>query len=194
MPKPDGWDLLNALKPDPDLCDIPVIIVTAAPERGIVHSLWRGWKSSRSARRRPRRLRWPSDGIASNEHYTGDGAIIYKHACALGCDGIVSKCSGSPYRPGRAEVKNPAAPAVMREAEEEWKVSASYPVAMRCLRCRHEGSLSRAEFARFGLKLDAPIAAFVKRLRCSKCGSASVMARRVSRELVVHPPRQRRRA
>jgi hypothetical protein len=179
MPKPDGWDLLNALKPDPDLCDIPVIIVTAAPERGIVHSLWRGWKSSRSARRRPRRLRWPSDGIASNEHYTGDGAIIYKHACALGCDGIVSKCSGSPYRPGRAEVKNPAAPD---------------PVAMRCLRCRHGGSLSRAEFARFGLKLDAPIAAFVKRLRCSKCGSASVMARRVSRELVVHPPRQRRRA
>jgi hypothetical protein len=83
---------------------------------------------------------------------------------------------------------------VTREAEEEWKVSASYPVAMRCLRCRHEGSLSRAEFARFGLKLDAPIAAFVKRLRCSKCGSASVMARRVSRELVVHPPRQRRRA
>ena len=74
------------------------------------------------------------------------------------------------------------------------KVSASYPVAMRCLRCRHEGPLSRAEFARFGLKLDAPIAAFVKRLRCSKCGSASVMARRVSRELAVHPPRQRRRA
>ena len=24
MPKPDGWDVLNALKADPDLCDIPV--------------------------------------------------------------------------------------------------------------------------------------------------------------------------
>jgi CheY-like chemotaxis protein len=39
MPKPDGWDVLNALKADPDLCDIPVIIVTVAPERGIGLSL-----------------------------------------------------------------------------------------------------------------------------------------------------------
>jgi bifunctional non-homologous end joining protein LigD len=31
------------------------------------------------------------EGIAFNEHYTGDGAIIFKHACALGCEGIVSK-------------------------------------------------------------------------------------------------------
>jgi len=69
-------------------------------------------------------LRRPSDGIALNEHYTGDGAIIYKHACALGCEGIVSKRLGSPYRPGRADcwikVKNPAAPAVTRKVEEEW--------------------------------------------------------------------------
>jgi hypothetical protein len=33
---------------------------------------------------------------------------------------------------------------------------------------------------RFGLKLDAPITAFVKRLRCSECGSGSVMAKRVT--------------
>jgi signal transduction histidine kinase/CheY-like chemotaxis protein len=39
MPKPDGWDVLNALKADPDLCDIPVVIVTVAPERGIGLSL-----------------------------------------------------------------------------------------------------------------------------------------------------------
>ena len=59
-----------------------------------------------------------------NEHYTGDGAIIYKHACALGCEGIVSKLLGSPYVSGRTrhwlKFKNPAAPAVKREAEEEW--------------------------------------------------------------------------
>jgi bifunctional non-homologous end joining protein LigD len=64
------------------------------------------------------------DGIAFNEHYSGEGAIFYKHACALGCEGIVSKRLGSPYRAGRADcwikVKNPAAPAVMREAEEVW--------------------------------------------------------------------------
>jgi ATP-dependent DNA ligase len=26
-------------------------------------------------------------------YYSGDGGIIYKHACALGCEGIVSKRS-----------------------------------------------------------------------------------------------------
>jgi bifunctional non-homologous end joining protein LigD len=64
------------------------------------------------------------EGIAFNAHYDGDGAIIYKHACALGCEGIVSKRLGSPYRAGRTDywtkVKNPAAPAVKREAEEDW--------------------------------------------------------------------------
>jgi hypothetical protein len=53
-----------------------------------------------------------------------DGAIVYRQACALGCEGIVSKRLGSPYRSGRADcwlkVKNPAAPAITREAEEEW--------------------------------------------------------------------------
>jgi bifunctional non-homologous end joining protein LigD len=69
-------------------------------------------------------LRRKSDGIALNAHYEGDGANIYKHACALGCEGIVSKRLGSPYRSGRSahwlKIKNPAAPAVKREAEEDW--------------------------------------------------------------------------
>jgi bifunctional non-homologous end joining protein LigD len=64
------------------------------------------------------------DGIAFNEHYSGEGAIFYKHACALGCEGIVSKRLGSPYYSGRVDswvkIKNPAAPAVRREAEEDW--------------------------------------------------------------------------
>jgi ATP-dependent DNA ligase len=55
---------------------------------------------------------------------TADGAIIYRHACALDCEGIVSKRLGSAYRSGRADcwvkVKNPADPAVRREAEEDW--------------------------------------------------------------------------
>ncbi len=66
----------------------------------------------------------PREGIAFNQHYTGDGAIIFKHACALGCEGIVSKRRGSSYRSGRVDcwvkVKNPAARAVRREAEEDW--------------------------------------------------------------------------
>jgi bifunctional non-homologous end joining protein LigD len=69
-------------------------------------------------------LRGAHSSIVFNEHYEGDGATIFTHACALGCEGIVSKRLGSPYRAGRADcwvkIKNPAAPAVRREAEEEW--------------------------------------------------------------------------
>jgi bifunctional non-homologous end joining protein LigD len=69
-------------------------------------------------------LRLPHEGIALNEHFAGDGAIIYKHACALGSEGVVSKRLGSPYRAGRSpqwlKIKNPDAPAVLREAEEDW--------------------------------------------------------------------------
>ena len=69
-------------------------------------------------------LRAPHLGIVLNEHYEGDGNIIFKHACKLGCEGIVSKRLGSLYRSGRSphwvKVKNPKAPAVKREAEEDW--------------------------------------------------------------------------
>jgi bifunctional non-homologous end joining protein LigD len=68
-------------------------------------------------------LRPSHDGMALNEYYKGDGATIYKHACALGCEGIVSKRLGTPYRAGRSphwlKIKNPAAPAVRRLDEEE---------------------------------------------------------------------------
>jgi bifunctional non-homologous end joining protein LigD len=69
-------------------------------------------------------LRLPYVGIALNETYREDGAVIYKHACALGCEGIVSKRLGSPYRAGRSvhwlKIKNGESPAVKREAEEDW--------------------------------------------------------------------------
>ncbi len=69
-------------------------------------------------------LSQPNEAVAFNQHYDCVGATIYKHACALGCEGIVSKRRGSPYRSGRVDcwvkVKNPAAPAVRREAEEDW--------------------------------------------------------------------------
>ena len=69
-------------------------------------------------------VRTPHPGIVLNEHYEGDGEIVFQHACRLGCEGIVSKRLGSPYRSGRADcwvkVKNPKAPAVKREAEEDW--------------------------------------------------------------------------
>ena len=39
MPKTDGWAVLGALKRDPALCEIPVIMVTVAPDRSIGLSL-----------------------------------------------------------------------------------------------------------------------------------------------------------
>jgi hypothetical protein len=69
-----------------------------------------------------------SRGIALNEHHVGDGDIVYRQVCKLGCEGIVSKRLGSLYRSGRSKqwvkVKNPAASAVRREAEEEWRSGA----------------------------------------------------------------------
>jgi len=49
---------------------------------------------------------------------------VSRHACKLGCEGIVSKRLGSRYRSGRSptrlKFKNPDAPAVNREAQEDW--------------------------------------------------------------------------
>ena len=70
-------------------------------------------------------LRRAHAGVTFNQHFEADGAIVYRQVCALGCEGIVSKRLGSPYRAGRTDhwikIKNPAAPAVKREAEEEWR-------------------------------------------------------------------------
>jgi bifunctional non-homologous end joining protein LigD len=35
------------------------------------------------------------------EHLEGDGLLIFEHASALGCEGIVSKRLGSRYLSGR---------------------------------------------------------------------------------------------
>lgn len=52
-------------------------------------------------------------GILFNEHLGGDGAVIFRHARRLGCEGIVSKRADSPYRNGRSKdwikTKTPAA-------------------------------------------------------------------------------------
>jgi ATP-dependent DNA ligase len=69
-------------------------------------------------------MRRPHAGIVLNEVFEGDGDVLFAHACKLGCEGIVSKRLGSHYRSGRStawlKVKNPEAPAVRREAEEDW--------------------------------------------------------------------------
>jgi len=51
-------------------------------------------------------------GIVFNRHFDVEGEVVFRQACPLGCEGIVSKRLGSPYRSGRADcwvkVKNPA--------------------------------------------------------------------------------------
>jgi bifunctional non-homologous end joining protein LigD len=64
-------------------------------------------------------------GLRLNEHVEHeDGETVFRHACKIGLEGIVSKRLGSLYRSGRSKdwlkMKNPAAPAVRREAEEDW--------------------------------------------------------------------------
>jgi bifunctional non-homologous end joining protein LigD len=41
-------------------------------------------------------------GIRFNEHMEGDGETVFRHACKLGSEGIVSKRLGSPYVSGRS--------------------------------------------------------------------------------------------
>src|SRR5499427_7923378 len=62
-------------------------------------------------------------GLRLNGHLEHeDGELVFRHACKMGLEGIVSKRLGSPYRSGRSrhwvKSKNPKHPAVKREAEE----------------------------------------------------------------------------
>jgi bifunctional non-homologous end joining protein LigD len=63
-------------------------------------------------------------GMRFNEHIEGDGPTVFAHACKMGLEGTVSKRKDSAYRSGRSpdclKMKNPDAPAVTREAEEDW--------------------------------------------------------------------------
>src|SRR5262245_48632732 len=77
-------------------------------------------------------LNWPafrllakaSVGMQVNDHIVEPGDVVFRHACQLGFEGIVSKRLGSPYLSGRSrhwvKSKNPQHPAVKREAEEDW--------------------------------------------------------------------------
>ena len=71
-----------------------------------------------------RLLAQASVGLQVNDHIVASGDVVFRHACQLGYEGIVSKRLGSPYRSGRSlhwvKSKNPQHPAVKREAEEDW--------------------------------------------------------------------------
>ena len=66
-------------------------------------------------------LRQGRPGLRINEHLDYPGDLVFRHACKMGLEGIVSKRLGSYYRSGRTrdwlKFKNPEAPAVRREVE-----------------------------------------------------------------------------
>jgi ATP-dependent DNA ligase len=59
-----------------------------------------------------------------NEHTEEDGAVVFRHACMMGLEGIVSKRLISPYRSGSSQdwikVKNPDSPAMRRARAGLW--------------------------------------------------------------------------
>jgi bifunctional non-homologous end joining protein LigD len=75
----------------------------------------RRWKLARL-------LRGAGHGVQLSDQIDGaDGEAMFRHACAMGLEGIVAKRRDRPYRSGRSsdwiKVKNPAAPAATRLLE-----------------------------------------------------------------------------
>jgi bifunctional non-homologous end joining protein LigD len=63
-------------------------------------------------------------GIELNKHTDAEGAAVFRHACALGLEGIVSKRLTAPYRSGPSrdwlKVENPVSPAIRRARAGLW--------------------------------------------------------------------------
>jgi bifunctional non-homologous end joining protein LigD len=78
------------------------------------------WSDRRS--KLARLLRGAGHGVQLSDHMEGnDGEAVFRHACAMGLEGIVAKRRDRPYRSGRTadwiKVKNPEAPAATRLIE-----------------------------------------------------------------------------
>jgi bifunctional non-homologous end joining protein LigD len=86
--------------------------IYAACPWSTARSAWRGFLGGR-------RL-----GIVLSDHTDEDGATIFRQACRMGLEGIVSKRLTAPYRSGPSrdwlKVKNPDSPAMIRAREVEW--------------------------------------------------------------------------
>jgi hypothetical protein len=77
----------------------------------------------------------------------------------------------------RGRLGNPLRPSYLLSMSER-ALRAEPAVTVECLSCRHVGVLTGAALSRLAITPGTPIAAFVKRLRCSKCGSRNVLATR----------------
>jgi len=63
-------------------------------------------------------------GIQFVDHFPDDGDSVFRHACSMGLEGIVSKRIDGRYRSGPSKTwlksKNPNSEAVQRERSEDW--------------------------------------------------------------------------
>ena len=61
------------------------------------------------------------DGIFISDFERGEIGL-FRHACLMGLEGLVSKLDDRPYRPGKSpnwvKIKNPASPAMLRFPDE----------------------------------------------------------------------------
>jgi bifunctional non-homologous end joining protein LigD len=93
-------------------------------------------RKARLARLVDRRL----NGIVMNEHTDKDGATVFRHACKLRLEGIVSKRLTAPYRSGPCrdwiKVKNPDSPAMIRARDYSRGWGHDLPPVSGALECR----------------------------------------------------------
>jgi bifunctional non-homologous end joining protein LigD len=87
--------------------------------RDLRHDAWESRREALAAL-----LHKAGDGLRLSEHLEGHGALMFRRACAMGLEGIVSKRRDAPYRSGRSphwvKVKNPDSPAAKRIEEAVW--------------------------------------------------------------------------
>src|SRR5262249_10525161 len=85
-----------------------------------------GASQSKSVRRLAELLRGSKLGIVLNNYLEEDGAIVFREACKLGCEGIVSKRLGLPYRSGRS--KYWVTPKRQQSGERPRRIGAARPL------------------------------------------------------------------
>jgi bifunctional non-homologous end joining protein LigD len=95
-------------------------IVTPAPKTACLYAfdvLMLDGQDTRSAPLIERKARLAallngaSPGLILAEHLDGDGPTVFRHACSMGLEGIVSKRKDAAYRAGRCDtmlkIRNP---------------------------------------------------------------------------------------
>jgi hypothetical protein len=95
------------------------------PRRRTTEVYWRNpmaWNNRARLFQTEHGRRQPGKSIRLSDHIDGaEGDEVFRHACAMGLEGIVAKRRDRPYRSGRSpdwiKVKNPDAPAATRVIE-----------------------------------------------------------------------------